>query len=148
MWIVDTWQNQLKTASSPTSTKETHSIIKWFNIWHCLSPDSHPIPYLTTVPLSTALAANIYSYQWQLQTVSTSENIWWGYPWFHRFDNTYCSVKRGTRTVLFLIWWSPSLSVTSDTLMAFGKSCLLQNTNTTASLSSSSWSWLEGEWGK
>ena len=38
-------------------------------------------------------------------------------------------------------FWSPSLSVNSEAVMALGRSCLLANTRRVASLSSSSCSW-------
>ena len=41
-------------------------------------------------------------------------------------------------TLLFLRLCNPNLSVSSDAVMAFGKSCLFANTNRVASLSSSS----------
>ena len=41
-------------------------------------------------------------------------------------------------TLRFLRFWSPNLSVSSEAVIALGKSCLLANTNKVASRSSSS----------
>ena len=41
-------------------------------------------------------------------------------------------------TLRFLRFWSPNLSVSSDAVIALGRSCLLANTNSVASRSSSS----------
>ena len=90
------------------------------------SPSNKPEPCVAHV---------LWIYHYRKEKRTECVNEWW----YERLGAEKAWLYK--LTVLFFSWCKPSFSVTWETSIALGRSCLLANTNTTASRSSSSWSY-------